>query len=89
MTRKPRICLHCGGEGHHDDGRICELCHGTKSPDIPVKEYSGRIALRIPKELHRQLAETASTEGVSMNQLILYKLARSMKVHRTIKKPKR
>lgn len=40
------------------------------------KEYSGRLMLRIPKELHRDLAEAAKANGVSLNQYAAYKLAR-------------
>ena len=40
------------------------------------REYSGRLMLRIPKELHRELAEAAKANGVSLNQYALYKLAR-------------
>jgi len=38
-------------------------------------EKSGKIALRIPKSLHHELAEAAKEEGVSLNQYCLYKLA--------------
>lgn len=40
------------------------------------REYSGRLLLRIPKELHKQLMEAAKENGVSLNQYALYKLAR-------------
>jgi predicted HicB family RNase H-like nuclease len=40
------------------------------------REYSGRLLLRIPKELHKQLVESAKENGVSLNQYALYKLAR-------------
>lgn len=40
------------------------------------REYSGKLLLRIPKELHRQLAEAAKENGVSLNQYALYKLAK-------------
>lgn len=36
----------------------------------PKKEFSGNLPLRISPELHAQLAETAKTQGVSINQLI-------------------
>ena len=39
------------------------------------REYSGKLMLRIPKELHRELAEAAKANGVSLNQYALYKLA--------------
>ena len=41
-----------------------------------IREYSGKILLRIPKELHRTLAEAAKKNGVSLNQYVLYKLAK-------------
>ena len=38
--------------------------------------YSGKISLRVPKTLHMELAQGANSEGVSLNQYILYKLAK-------------
>lgn len=38
-------------------------------PQAP-DEYSGKFVVRIPKSLHRQLAERASREGVSLNALV-------------------
>ena len=40
------------------------------------KEYSGKLMLRIPKELHRDLAIAAKMNGVSLNQYAVYKLAK-------------
>ena len=40
------------------------------------REYSGRLLLRIPKELHKSLAESARENGVSLNQYAMYKLAK-------------
>jgi antitoxin HicB len=44
-----------------------------KEIPLPSTEisYSGKLLLRIPKSLHRRLAETAEKEGVSLNQYIL------------------
>lgn len=46
---------------------------------IPVPEnvddYSGKFNIRIPKTLHQRLAIEAGREGVSLNTLVLYKLA--------------
>ena len=39
-----------------------------------IEEYSGQFKLRIPKSLHRSLAEHAKAEGTSMNQYCLYLL---------------
>ena len=40
--------------------------------------YSGRLLLRMPRALHAQLAQLAEREGVSLNQLIIGALARSV-----------
>ena len=46
---------------------------------IPVPEtandYSGKFVVRLPKSLHQRLAIEADREGVSLNQLAVYKLA--------------
>lgn len=34
----------------------------------PVDDYSGRVTLRLPRSLHRALAEYADDEGISLNQ---------------------
>ena len=34
-------------------------------------DYSGKFVLRLPRSMHRQLAELAEAEGVSLNQLVL------------------
>ena len=48
--------------------------------DIPepnqLEQYSGQFKLRIPKSLHRQLAEHSKREGISMNQYCLYLLTK-------------
>lgn len=33
--------------------------------------YSGRVLVRMPRSLHRRLAESAEREGTSLNQLIV------------------
>lgn len=49
--------------------------------DIPepvsLDDYSGQFKLRMPKSLHRELAEHSKQEGVSMNQYCLYLLSRN------------
>lgn len=46
---------------------------------IPIPEkptdYSGKFNVRLPKSLHQRLVIEADKEGVSLNQLVLYKLA--------------
>ncbi len=40
-----------------------------------VGNYSGKFVVRLPKSLHQRLVIEADREGVSLNQLALYKLA--------------
>jgi len=44
-----------------------------KSYPLPSSDnsYSGKLLVRMPKSLHRRLAETAEREGVSLNQYIV------------------
>ena len=53
--------------------------------DIPepgeLEEYSGQFKLRLPKSLHRQLAENSKREGISMNQYCVYLLSRNDALH--------
>ena len=51
-----------------------KLANGYEVPE-PLREMSGKITLRMPKTLHRQLALKSSEEGVSLNQYIVYKLS--------------
>jgi len=44
-------------------------------PTYP-EEYSGKFNLRLPKSLHRKLAESAEQEGVSLNQYVVMLLSR-------------
>lgn len=46
-----------------------------KIPEPVDKTYSGKFNLRLPKSLHKKLAEEAEDEGISLNQLALYKLS--------------
>ncbi len=42
----------------------------------PKTEYSGHFNVRLPKELHRDLTMRAKDEGVSLNALITFLLAK-------------
>ncbi|MCI8980594.1 MAG: toxin-antitoxin system HicB family antitoxin, partial [Clostridia bacterium] len=37
--------------------------------------YSGQFKLRMPKSLHKELAERSKAEGISMNQYCVYLLS--------------
>ena len=55
-----------------DDGSAVTLDEFRES----LEEYSGRLVIRIPRSLHKALKEEAQIEGVSLNQYMLYKLAK-------------
>ena len=42
-----------------------------------LEDYSGQFKLRIPRSLHRSLAEHSQREGISMNQYCVYLLSRN------------
>ena len=54
------------------------LADGREIP-LPneIAKYSGQFKLRLPKSLHRSLAEHSRQEGVSMNQYCVYLLAKN------------
>jgi hypothetical protein len=56
---------------------IDELIDGLPEPPINPerREYSGKFNVRLPPSLHAALASEADAEGVSLNQLVVAKLA--------------
>jgi predicted RNase H-like HicB family nuclease len=42
------------------------------------ESYSGKLLVRMPKSLHHRLTQKAETEGVSLNQYIVYLLSASV-----------
>jgi predicted HicB family RNase H-like nuclease len=57
--------------------RLDELIDNLPEPDVRSsrEEYSGKFVVRVPKSLHAALAAEAEIEGVSLNQLVVVKLA--------------
>lgn len=53
-----------------NDGETISLEEFKKS----LKEYSGHVSLRMPRSMHKELAEAAKVENVSLNQYILYRI---------------
>jgi predicted HicB family RNase H-like nuclease len=43
----------------------------------PDKPFSGRLMVRLPSEIHRELYLEARREGKSLNQIIIDRLART------------
>jgi predicted RNase H-like HicB family nuclease len=63
-----------------EDAKICWFAacleDGISIPEpVGLEEYSGQFKLRIPKSLHKALADKSREEGISMNQYCLYLLA--------------
>lgn len=48
--------------------------------------YSGKVALRMPKSLHRQAMSIARREGVSLNQFLVSAVASSLGAHNLYEK---
>ena len=53
-----------------------EVNEETVPEPIALKRYSGKFLLRIPPELHRQLALEAAESDISLNRLASDKLSR-------------
>ena len=51
-----------------------------RKPDS-LDDYSGQFKLRMPRSLHRSLAENSKKEGISMNQYCVYLLSMNDAVH--------
>jgi antitoxin HicB len=54
--------------------------HGKTIPEPDAKEgqYKGRLLVRVPKSLHRQVARAAERDDVSINQFILTAIAKEI-----------
>lgn len=78
-------CLSCAGSFEDvahmaDDAKRtwieATLEMGQEVPEpSELEDYSGQFKLRIPKSLHKSLAEHAKREGISMNQYCVYLLS--------------
>ena len=79
-------CVTCGDTGEsaavnaEDCKREWLIAALEDHLEIPepsdASDYSGQFKLRIPKSLHKSLAEHSKAEGISMNQYCLYLLTK-------------
>lgn len=80
-------CLTCGNTVEEavknaEDAKRSWL-EAAVGDGIEIKEpteqlsYSGQFKLRLPKSLHKTLAEHAREEGISMNQYCIYLLSKN------------
>src|SRR5205823_11781057 len=72
-TAKDRVAFAKSEESRQID----QLIDGLPEPPVGPqrREYSGKFNVRVPKSLHAALACEAEAEGVSLNQLVVAKLA--------------
>ena len=55
------------------------LAHGTPIPEPRGDEaFSGKFVVRVPKSMHRKLADSAEEDGVSLNQWIVAALSEAV-----------
>lgn len=73
----PEEALSLSGAEAMDDGTTISLEEFKRS----LEDYSGKLVVRIPRSLHKELTEAAKVEGVSLNQYILYRIASSQQHH--------
>ena len=65
-----------------EDAKLCwleaalDLGQSIDEPDFD--KYNGRLHVRIPKSLHKKLAENAKLEGVKLDQLVIYLIANGL-----------
>ena len=77
-SAKDRVAFAKTKESREVDRLIDSLPEPVTSPQR--REYSGKFNVRVPKSLHAALASEADAEGVSLNQLVVAKLALRLQV---------
>ena len=73
-----RLAFAKSDESKQIDALIDSLPDPSVGPQR--REYSGKFNVRLPKSLHAALACEAEAEGVSLNQLVVAKLALHLQV---------
>jgi predicted HicB family RNase H-like nuclease len=58
------------------DRAVADMLKGGETPPSPLSErnFSGKFVVRLPPEVHRELALKAAEQGISLNRLISSKL---------------
>lgn len=62
------------------EGSVSDMRTNGETPPVPLasKPFSGKFVVRVPPEVHRELATKAAEEGISLNRLINSKLSSSL-----------
>jgi predicted HicB family RNase H-like nuclease len=73
----PNSADRAGFSKTKESRQIDELIDSLPEPPAgpASREYSGKFNVRLPRSLHAALASEAAAEGVSLNQLVVAKLA--------------
>ena len=53
-------------------------------PSTPDKQHSGKLLVRMPRTLHRELTEEALRERVSLNQYVVFVLSKRVSARSTL-----
>ena len=69
-------CITCGETIESAMQNAKDAKREIYEPDS-LENYSGQFKLRIPRSLHRSLAEHSQREGISMNQYCVYLLSKN------------
>jgi antitoxin HicB len=74
-----------------EDARICwieaayEMGREIPLPFSYIDNFKGRITVRVPKTMHKELIEEANEEGISLNQYLIYVIGKGMKLGHDVK----
>lgn len=68
------------------------LSHGLRVPEprtkSEIEDCSGRILLRVPKELHYRLLQKAKEDGTSLNQELLFLVSTALGTNPSLREKK-
>ena len=92
----------CSAFGHTEADALAELKFAIEAwkqaaisagnpvprPSMPADQsYSGKLVVRMPKSLHRELALSARDQNVSLNQFMVYLLSQQQKPYQNFTRP--
>jgi predicted HicB family RNase H-like nuclease len=75
LARTPESALH--GIREAVEEAVIDMRNNNEPPPAPIsgRSYSGKFVVRVPPEVHRELAMKAAEEGVSLNRLVSARLS--------------
>ncbi|MCX6569820.1 MAG: toxin-antitoxin system HicB family antitoxin [Candidatus Aminicenantes bacterium] len=75
LTKSPESALQ--GIRKVVDDAVTEMKNSGETPPSPLsgKSFSGKFVVRLPPEVHRDLAIKAAEQGISLNRLISSRLS--------------